>query len=106
MGMLTEKDFADGSVYWIVSEVPGEMREVQWMAVEGRYQEARSPQELYSMIEAVLSYTGDGFLRPATAADCWMGHSHEGVFRVVDVPVMCSMFVWSFLEMVAFAKAV
>ena len=106
MGMLTEIHAADGAVYWIVSEFPGEMRDVKWMAVEDRYKEARTPQELYGMIEAVLRYTDDGFLRTATAADGWTGHSHEGVFKVVDVPLMRSMPVWSFLEMVAFAKAV
>ena len=82
------------------------MRDVKWMSVEDRYKEAWAPQELLIMIEAVIPYTGDGFLRPAAAADCWVGHSHEGVFKVVDAPLVRSMPVWSFLEMVAFAEAV
>ena len=106
MGMLTEIHAADGNVYWIVSEFPGEMRDVKWMAVEDRFKEAKSPQDLYNMIEAVAPYTGGGFLRPAMLADCWTGSSCEGVFKVVYVPLMPSMLVWGFLEMVAFAEAV
>ena len=107
MCMLTEIRAADGSVYWIVSEFPGGMRDVNWMAVEDQYKEARTPQYLYNMIQAVVSYTGDGFLRPATPADCWTGGSSvEGVCKVVNVPLMRSMPVWGFLEIVAFAEAI
>ena len=72
----------------------------------GRYKAARTPQVLLDMIETVTPYTGDGFLRPATAADCSSGASFAGVYKVVDIPLMRSMPVWGFLEMVAFAEAV
>ena len=85
MGMLTKIHAVDGAVYWIVSEFPGEMRGMKWMAVEERYKEARAPQELFDTTETVKPYTGDGFLRPATPADCWTGNSHEGVFKVVGI---------------------
>ena len=74
--------------------------------VEDRFKEARALQELFNMIGTVLPYTGDGLLRPAIGADCWWGHSPEGVFKVVDIPLMRSMPVWGFLEMVAFAKVI
>ena len=54
MGMVTEIHAVDGAVYWIVSVFPGAMRDAKWMAVEDRLKEARPPQELCSMIEAVL----------------------------------------------------
>ena len=65
----------------------------------------RAPQELFQPIETVHPYTGEGFLRPAARADCWYGSSHEGVFKVTDVPLFRSMPIWSWLEMVAFATA-
>ena len=59
------------------------------------------------MIQDVVPYTGDGFLRPATPADCWTASSStEGVYKVVNIPLMRSMPVWGFLEMVAFAEAI
>ena len=107
MGMLTEIHAADGSIYWIVSEFPGEMRDVKWMAIEDRYREARCPQDLYNMIEAVAPCTGNGFLCAATPTDCWTaGASLKGVNNVVNIPLMRSMPVWGFLEMVTFAEAI
>ena len=77
------------------------------MAVEDQYKEAKTPQDLYNMIQAVAPYTGDRFLRSATPADCWTaGSSVEGVYNVVNTPLMRSMPVWGFLEMVAFAEAI
>ena len=105
MGMLAEIHVADGNVFWIVSEFPGKMRDVKWMAVEDRCNEARTPQELFHLIDTVHLHTRDGFLRPATRADCGHGSSHEGVFKVTDVPLFRSMPIWGWLEMVAFAKA-
>ena len=82
------------------------MRDCKWMmAAEGRHKEARTPQELFQLIETIHTYTGGGFLRPATAADCWYGSSFEGVFKVADVTLFRSMPIWSWLEIVAFAKA-
>ena len=41
MGMLTEIRAADGSVYWISSEVPSEWRDCTWMQIEAKYLGAR-----------------------------------------------------------------
>ena len=47
------------------------------------------------------------FLRPAVQSDCWNpGSSLEGVYKVIDIPLMRSMAVWSHMEMVAFAEAI
>ena len=56
MGMLTEIHVADGSVFWIVSEFPGEMRDCKWMAVEERYKEARTPHGLIACWTAGHGY--------------------------------------------------
>ena len=107
MGMLTEIHSSTGAIYWIVSSFPGEMNDVKWMAVEEKYGAARSPEDLYNRIPTTVPYTGDGFLRPAVPADAWNpGSSLEGVYKVVDIPLMRSMAVWSHLEMVAFAEAI
>ena len=105
--MLTEIHASDGSVYWIVSSFPGEMNDVKWMAVEERHGEARTPQDLYNMIQTTVPHTGDGFHRPAVQAGCWTANaSLEGVYKIVNVPLTCSMPVWSHMEMVAFAEAI
>ena len=83
------------------------MRDVKWMAVEDQCKEARTPQDLYNMIQAVVPYTGDGFLCPATPVDCWTASSSlEGVYMVVNIPLMRSVPVWGFLEMMAFVEAI
>ena len=106
MGMLTAIHASDGSVYWIVSTFPDEMNDAKWMAVEAQYGEARTPEDLYNMIRTMAPHTGDGFLRPAVLANCWGPASLDGVYKVVDIPRMCSMPVWNFMEMVAFAEAI
>ena len=59
------------------------------------------------MIQTTVPHTGDGFLRPAVQADCWTANaSLEGVHKVVNIPLMRSMPVWNFMEMVTFAEAI
>ena len=107
MGMLTEIHASDGSVYWLVSTFPGEMNDVKWMAVEERYGEPHAPQDLCNMIQTTVPHTGYGFLRPTVQADCCTANaSLEGVYKLVDIPLMRSMAVWSHLEMIAFAEAI
>ena len=103
MGMLTEIHAAHGSVYWISSEFPGDWRDCKWMQIEEKYLGARAPKEIVDMIEEVTPYTGGGFLRPATPAEC-PGASTEGVYKMTDIPLVRSMPVWSWNEMIAFAK--
>ena len=79
----------------------------KWMAVEEKYGEARTPEDLYNIIPTTVPYTRYGFLRPAVHSDCWNpGSSLEGVYKVIDIPLMRSMAVWSHMEMVAFAEAI
>ena len=76
------------------------------MAVKDQSGEARTPEDIYHVIQTTAPRTGDGFLRPATQADCWAASSAlEGLYKVVNVPIMRSMPVWTFMEMVAFAEA-
>ena len=59
------------------------------------------------MIPTTVPYTSDGFLRPALQSDCWNpGSSLEGVYKIIVIPLMRSMPVWSHMEMVAFAEAI
>ena len=68
------------------------MNDVKWMAVEEQYGEARTPRDLYNMIQTTAPHTGDGFLRPAVQADCWTANaSLEGVYKVVNILLMRSM---------------
>ena len=106
MGMLTEIHTSSGAIYWIVSSYPGEMNDVKWMAIEQQHGDARTPEELYNRIPTSIPYMGDGFLRPAVQADAWAGAPLEGVYKVIDIPLMRSMAVWSHLEMIAFAEAI
>ena len=104
--MLNEVHAEDGSVYWIVSSFPDEMRDDKLMTVEDKLGEARAPEDLFNMIQKTTPYTGDGFFRPATQADTWYDASHEGVFKIVDIPLMKAMPVSSFYSMVTFAESV
>ena len=55
------------------------------MVIEKKHPEARTPQELFDMIEAATPYTGDGFLKPATTADC-PGSCTDGVLQNAGHP--------------------
>ena len=55
------------------------------------------------MIEEVHPYTADGFLRPATAAETW-GQSPEGVYKFTDVPLLKSVPIWNWGDILSFAK--
>ena len=65
--------------------------------------EARTPKELFNMLEEVRPYTDDGFLRPATQQECPAG-SNEGVYKVTNIPLLKPMPVWTWDELLAFAK--
>ena len=111
MGMLTEIHASTGSVYWIVSSFPGQMNDVKWMAVEQQFRDANTPEELYDRIPKCIPYLGDGFLRPAVAADQWplairFNQGLEGVYKVVDMALYRSMAVWSHMDMIAFAETI
>jgi hypothetical protein len=104
MGMLTEIHSETGAVYWLFSEYPYEWKDCKWMAIEEKHADASSPKDLFDMIEEVHPYTADGFLRPATAAETW-GESPEGVYKVTDVPLLKSMPLWKWGDILSFAKA-
>ena len=107
MGMLTEIHASNGAIYWIVSSYPGEMHDVKWMAIKEQSGDAGSPSDLYNRIPTTVPYIGYGFVHPAVPSDAWnAGSSLEGVYKVVDIPLMRSMVVWRHLEMVAFAEAI
>ena len=55
------------------------------------------------MLEEVHPYTNDGFLRPATPQEC-LGASNEGVYKAANIPLLKSMPVWTWDELVASAK--
>ena len=73
------------------------------MSVEAAHK-AASPRDLFNMIEEIHPYTGDGFVRPATPAECF-GEDHTGVYKVADLPNYCAMPVWSWSNILAFSKA-
>jgi len=104
MGMLTEIHSETDAVYWLFSEYPWEWKDCKWMAVEEKHKDARSPRELFEMIEEVHPHTADGFLRPARADECWYG-SHVGVYKVADKALLQSMPIWKWGDMLSFAKA-
>ena len=71
------------------------------MQVEEKDLGARTPRELFDMIEEVQPHTGA--LRPATAAER-TGGTAEGVYKVTNSPLLRSMPLWSWDKLIAFAK--
>ena len=111
MGMLTEIHASTGAVYWIVSSYPGQMNDVKWMAVEQQFRDVNTPEEPYHRIPKCIPYLGDGFLRPAAAADQWplairFNQGLEDVYKVVDMALYRSMAVWSHMERIDFAETI
>ncbi len=63
--MLAEVRLEDGQIFWLRTAHPGEWNDVKCMSTEEVHAEARTPLELFNMLERVRPYTGDGFLRQA-----------------------------------------
>ena len=101
-GVLVELRDEHGNVYWISCDFPGEWNDIKWMSVKQAHQ-AASPRDLFNMLEEIHPYLGDGFLRPATRAECF-GEDATGVYKVVDLRNYTAMPVWSWNNILAFAK--
>ena len=95
-----------GDVFWLFCDFPYEWRDVKWMAIEEKHPNAKSPAELFQMLEDVHPHTGDGFLRPLGAHEVMPGKSNTGAFKVTNAPLLMSMPRWSWNDMLSFAKAV
>ena len=103
MGMLCEIRVSTGDVFWLRSTYPAELNDVKHMRIEEDMAGVTSPGELFSKIQAVSPYLGDSFLRPCAQAEIWKG-SKEGVYAVVNKPLLSSMPIFKFEDIISFTK--
>ena len=91
-----------GTPYWCIAEEPGEMRDIKYMRVERDNKDAMSAKELFGRIKDVHPQVGD-IMRPATAAECYYG-SHEGVYKIINIPDINEQPKWQWTKLFAYAN--